>query len=103
VLELCQVNDIRAGGVPKVLKQFSKVKILRFISNWKDPRLLYELQSRAKGNLEDVSLTICSGYDMVNINYTHVVCPNEETAKVIDEKYFRFKIILEFNYSLFLS
>lgn len=63
VLELCQVNDIRAGGVPK------------------DPRLLAELQNRAKGNLEDLSLTICSGTDMVNINYTHVVCPDAETAK----------------------
>ncbi|RWS29944.1 1-phosphatidylinositol 4:5-bisphosphate phosphodiesterase-like protein, partial [Leptotrombidium deliense] len=65
-LDLCQVNDIRKGGVPK------------------DPRLLYELQSRRKQgtNLEDVSLTICSGTDMVNINYTHVVCPDAETATI---------------------
>ncbi|CAG2174538.1 unnamed protein product [Oppiella nova] len=63
VLELCQVNDIRLGGVPK------------------DPRLLYELQQRTTGVLEDCSLTICSGYDMVNINYTHIVCPDDQTAK----------------------
>ncbi|GFS91513.1 1-phosphatidylinositol 4,5-bisphosphate phosphodiesterase [Trichonephila clavipes] len=63
-LELSQVNDIRAGGVPK------------------DAKLLTELQAKAKNNnLEDVSLTICSGSDMVNINYTHVVCPDVETAK----------------------
>lgn len=62
-LELTQVNDIRQGGVPK------------------DPRLISELQSRFKGNLEDLSLTICTGADMVNISYTHVVCPNEETTK----------------------
>ena len=49
---------------------------------WKDPKLLYELQSRSKENLEDVSLTICSGTDMVNINYTHIVCPDAQTAMV---------------------
>ncbi|RWS12527.1 phospholipase C-like protein, partial [Dinothrombium tinctorium] len=66
VLDLCQVNDIRMGGIPK------------------DPRLLYELQTRVKQgfNLEDVSLTVCSGTDMVNINYTHVVCPDPETARL---------------------
>ncbi|XP_027200087.2 no receptor potential A [Dermatophagoides pteronyssinus] len=64
VLELCQVNDIRAGGVPK------------------DIRLLAELQNRYKHNLEEISLTICSGTDMVNINYTHIVGPNPEIAKI---------------------
>lgn len=65
-LELCQVNDIRLGGTPK------------------DPRLQSDLQARLKPglSLEDVSLTICSGTDMVNINYTHVVCPDAETAKI---------------------
>ncbi|KPM06056.1 1-phosphatidylinositol 4,5-bisphosphate phosphodiesterase-like protein 1 [Sarcoptes scabiei] len=63
VLELCQVNDIRAGGVPK------------------DARLFSELQSRFKNNLEELSLTICSGTDMVNINYTHIVCSSTDLAK----------------------
>lgn len=64
VLELSQVNDIRTGGIPK------------------DSRLLTELMSRSRFNLEDVSLTICSGSDMVNISYTHVVCPDPDTAKI---------------------
>ncbi|UXI17042.1 hypothetical protein NH340_JMT02985 [Sarcoptes scabiei] len=64
VLELCQVNDIRAGGVPK------------------DARLFSELQSRFKNNLEELSLTICSGTDMVNINYTHIVCSSTDLAKI---------------------
>lgn len=64
VLELSQINDVRTGGVPK------------------DSRLLTELMSRSRFNLEDVSLTICSGSDMVNINYTHVVCPDPDTAKI---------------------
>ena len=65
-LELCQVNDIRLGGTPK------------------DARLLADLQARQKPgvNLDDVSLTICSGTDMVNINYTHVVCQDAETAVI---------------------
>ncbi|XP_053214000.1 1-phosphatidylinositol 4,5-bisphosphate phosphodiesterase-like [Panonychus citri] len=63
-LELCQVNDIREGGVPK------------------NPSLHSELTSRVSSqyNLDQVSLTICSGTDMVNINYTHVVTPDPETA-----------------------
>ncbi|KAG0418485.1 hypothetical protein HPB47_004833 [Ixodes persulcatus] len=64
VLELSQVNDIRAGGIPK------------------DVRLLAELSSKNRYGLDEVSLTICSGTDMVNINYTHVVCPDPDTAKV---------------------
>ncbi|GFT90575.1 1-phosphatidylinositol 4,5-bisphosphate phosphodiesterase beta-4, partial [Trichonephila clavipes] len=64
VLELSHVNDIRRGGMPK------------------DSRFMTELMSRNKYNLDDVSLTICSGTDMVNINYTHVVCPDSETAQL---------------------
>nr|XP_042901648.1 1-phosphatidylinositol 4,5-bisphosphate phosphodiesterase-like [Parasteatoda tepidariorum] len=63
VLELSHVNDIRRGGLPK------------------DSKFMTELMSRNKYNLDDVSLTICSGTDMVSINYTHVVCPDPDTAQ----------------------
>ena len=57
--------------------------LIKLIIDWlQDLRLLFELQSRVSGNLEECSLTICSGYDMVNINYTHIVCPDPQTAKV---------------------
>ncbi|KAF4526440.1 hypothetical protein B566_EDAN015072 [Ephemera danica] len=64
VIELCQVSDIRAGGVPK------------------DQRLLNQLIQRHGENLDDKSLTICSGTDYVNINYQHIICPDPETAKI---------------------
>ncbi|XP_073980510.1 no receptor potential A isoform X1 [Rhodnius prolixus] len=63
VIELCQVSDIRAGGVPK------------------DSRLLAQLANKNGENLEEKSLTICSGTDYININYQHVVCPDAATAK----------------------
>ncbi|KAK9876536.1 hypothetical protein WA026_013909 [Henosepilachna vigintioctopunctata] len=63
VIELCQVSDIRAGGLPK------------------DSRLLNSLTSKHGNDLEDKSLTICSGTDYININYQHLICPNAETAK----------------------
>ncbi|XP_015593431.1 1-phosphatidylinositol 4,5-bisphosphate phosphodiesterase isoform X2 [Cephus cinctus] len=63
VIELCQVSDIRAGGVPK------------------DPKLFDKLCSKHGEQLEDKSLTICSGVDYTNINYQHVVCPDPVTAK----------------------
>lgn len=64
VIELCQVSDVRAGGIPK------------------DPKLLSTLMAKHGPDLEDKSLTICSGTDYININYQHIVCPNAETAKV---------------------
>ncbi|EZA57110.1 1-phosphatidylinositol 4,5-bisphosphate phosphodiesterase isoform X2 [Ooceraea biroi] len=64
VIELCQVSDIRAGGVPK------------------DPKLYDKLLSKHGEQLDDKSLTICSGVDYTNINYQHVVCPDPATAKV---------------------
>ncbi|XP_077271092.1 1-phosphatidylinositol 4,5-bisphosphate phosphodiesterase isoform X1 [Temnothorax americanus] len=65
VIELCQVSDIRAGGVPK-----------------QDPKFFDKLFSKHGEQLEDKSLTICSGVDYTNINYQHVVCPDPATAKV---------------------
>lgn len=64
VIELCQVSDIRAGGVPN------------------DKKLLSLLQGKHGNNLDEKSLTICSGTDYININYQHIVCPDAETAKV---------------------
>nr|CAD7454173.1 unnamed protein product [Timema tahoe] len=68
VIELCQVSDIRAGGVPN-----------------KDAKLLSNLQQKHGDSLEAKSLTICSGTDYININYQHVVCPDAETAKMWQE------------------
>lgn len=64
VIELCQVSDIRFGGLP----------INQKLSN--------QLVSRHGEQLEEKSLTICSGTDYININYQHVVCPSAEIAKV---------------------
>ncbi|XP_046642966.1 1-phosphatidylinositol 4,5-bisphosphate phosphodiesterase-like isoform X1 [Daphnia pulicaria] len=71
VLELSQVSDVRSGGLPK------------------DSRGLNQLMSKHGSNtaqeLDDKSLTICSGLDMVNINYLHVVCESAEQAKTWKE------------------
>ncbi|XP_017881717.1 1-phosphatidylinositol 4,5-bisphosphate phosphodiesterase-like isoform X2 [Ceratina calcarata] len=64
VIELCQVSDIRAGGLPK------------------DPKLFEKLLSKHGIQLEEKSLTICSGVDYTNINYQHVICPDPATAKI---------------------
>ena len=64
MIELCQVSDIRAGGVPK------------------DAKLANQLVNRHGDNVEEKSLTLCSGTDYININYLHVICPSPEVAKV---------------------
>ncbi|KAF2902540.1 hypothetical protein ILUMI_03640 [Ignelater luminosus] len=66
VIELCQVSDVRAGGVPV------------------DRKLLYNLAKHGN-DLEEKSLTICSGTDYININYQHIVCPDVQTAKAWKE------------------
>ncbi|XP_052748817.1 1-phosphatidylinositol 4,5-bisphosphate phosphodiesterase isoform X1 [Galleria mellonella] len=68
VIELCQVSDVRSGGVPL-----------------KESKLSSSLQNKHGESLEDKSLTICSGTDYININYQHVVCPDAATAKVWKE------------------
>lgn len=67
VIELCQVSDVRSGGLPK------------------DSKLNFNLYNKHGEGLEDKSLTICSGTDYININYQHVVCPDAATAKVWKE------------------
>ncbi|XP_055309028.1 1-phosphatidylinositol 4,5-bisphosphate phosphodiesterase isoform X3 [Sitodiplosis mosellana] len=64
VIELCQVSDIRAGGIPK------------------DMKLQDKLWNKYGEKLDERSLTICSGTDYINVNYQHIVCPDAETAKI---------------------
>ncbi|XP_015595890.1 1-phosphatidylinositol 4,5-bisphosphate phosphodiesterase [Cephus cinctus] len=64
VIELAQVSDIRYGGTPK------------------DPKLCNKLSKHGTTEqLDEKSLTICSGVDYTNINYQHVVCADTQTAK----------------------
>ncbi|XP_053974443.1 1-phosphatidylinositol 4,5-bisphosphate phosphodiesterase-like isoform X1 [Hylaeus volcanicus] len=64
VIELAQVSDIRYGGTPK------------------DPKLCNKVGKH--GTMEQVdekSLTICSGIDYTNIHYQHIICADAQTAK----------------------
>ncbi|XP_057321910.1 1-phosphatidylinositol 4,5-bisphosphate phosphodiesterase-like [Microplitis mediator] len=64
VIELAQVCDIRYGGTPK------------------DPKLCNKLSKHGTTEqLNDKSLTICSGLDYTNIVYQHIVLENPEQAK----------------------
>ncbi|XP_052698208.1 1-phosphatidylinositol 4,5-bisphosphate phosphodiesterase beta-4-like isoform X2 [Crassostrea angulata] len=66
VLEISQVNDIRLGLAPKI----------------NDPRTYAEIEQRGNGNLEWRTVTICSGLDLVNINYTPMIAADPDTARV---------------------
>lgn len=48
----------------------------------KDTKLMNQLVSKHGDQVEEKSLTICSGTDYININYQHVICPDAATAKV---------------------
>lgn len=64
VIELCQVSDIRAGGLPK------------------DSKLLDRLINKHGNDWEEKSLTVCTGTNYINITYQHIVCPSVEISKV---------------------
>ena len=91
MLELSQVSDIRAGGLPKVniheifCARFHAYFAITYNSFSQDARLLNQLAAKCNYNqqeLDERSLTVCSGLDMVNINYLHVVCESSDQAKV---------------------
>nr|ABJ96343.1 phospholipase C beta [Chaetopterus pergamentaceus] len=63
VIECSQVSDIRNGVAPR------------------DPKLAMELQNKGSDSLESRTVTICSGLDFVNVNYTNMVAADEKTAK----------------------
>ncbi|TGZ47840.1 hypothetical protein CRM22_011021 [Opisthorchis felineus] len=62
LLELSQISDVRAGSKPK------------------DEKLIAQIQERGPGKSWDRIVTICSGLDLVNIIYTHMIAPEPETA-----------------------
>ncbi|KAM3931517.1 1-phosphatidylinositol 4,5-bisphosphate phosphodiesterase beta-4 isoform 2-T4 [Leptodactylus fuscus] len=65
VLECSLINSIRYGIVPK------------------DPKILSALESagKAENELEGRVLCVCSGTDLVNINFTYMVAESVEVAK----------------------
>ncbi|XP_041468030.1 1-phosphatidylinositol 4,5-bisphosphate phosphodiesterase beta-4-like isoform X1 [Lytechinus variegatus] len=68
VLELSQINDVRKGIAPKDVGYLAKVGSI--------------LDPFGRGNIEDRTITICSGLDFVNINYMHMVASTPEIAQV---------------------
>lgn len=59
-----------------------RIWIKPFCNLIQDPKLYDKLLTKHGEQLDEKSLTICSGVDYTNINYQHVVCPDPVTAKV---------------------
>jgi len=47
-----------------------------------DPKLLMELESRGSSAVDERTVTVCSGLDLVNITYNNFVAADEKTATV---------------------
>jgi phosphatidylinositol phospholipase C beta len=52
--------------------------------SFQDPKVIIDLEQKGTGGLEARTVTICSGLDFVNINYTPMIARDPETAKVPD-------------------
>ncbi|XP_071962625.1 1-phosphatidylinositol 4,5-bisphosphate phosphodiesterase beta-4-like isoform X2 [Antedon mediterranea] len=68
VLDLSQVNDIRKGAS---------------VRDMKDPIYFEKLQKIIdnKGDLNNRTITVCSGLDLVNISYMRMIASDSETAQ----------------------
>jgi hypothetical protein len=53
-----------------------------FSSGVQEPKLLNELEFRGVGSLDQRTVTVCSGLDLVNITYNNFVAADEKTARV---------------------
>ena len=49
---------------------------------FQDPKALVDLEQKGNGTLESRTVTVCSGLDFVNINYTPLIARDPEIAKV---------------------
>lgn len=49
---------------------------------FQDPKVIIDLEQKGTGGLEARTVTICSGLDFVNINYTPMIARDPETALV---------------------
>ncbi|ELW64299.1 1-phosphatidylinositol-4,5-bisphosphate phosphodiesterase beta-4 [Tupaia chinensis] len=65
VLECSLINSIRLGAIPK------------------DPKILAALEAvgKSENDLEGRIVCVCSGIDLVNINFTYMVAENPEVTK----------------------
>ena len=78
------------------------INFLAFVFSFKDLKLTDKLWQKHGDNLEEKSLTICSGTDYINVNYQHVVCPDAATAKVSNERLLKaFVLKISFDYKAF--
>ncbi|KAL5278131.1 PLCB4 family protein [Megaselia abdita] len=66
-IELCQVSDVRAGGIPSDSKLLDKIAKKHGVDAY---------------NLDKKSLTICSNTDYIKITYHHIICPDANTASI---------------------
>jgi hypothetical protein len=49
---------------------------------FQNPQLVNQLRQRRGENFSEMSMTVCSGLDMVNINLNHFVFANKEVLEV---------------------
>lgn len=98
MIECSQVSDVRVGPAPKVNIISIVVIILIIIINIiiasslnsarrcflfnQDAKISAELEMRGTGTLEQRTVTVCSGLDLVNITYNNFVATNSKIANV---------------------
>ena len=56
--------------------------MLKPVLLFQDPKVLIDLEQKGNGGLESRTVTICSGLDFVNINYTPMIARDPDCAKV---------------------
>ncbi|MGH0150774.1 UNVERIFIED_CONTAM: hypothetical protein FKN15_018439 [Acipenser sinensis] len=85
VLECSLINSIRSGAVPKEgqVLECSLINSIRSGAVPKDPKIITALESvgKTETDLEGHIVCVCSGTDLVNLNFIYMVADSVETAK----------------------
>ncbi|CDW52679.1 1 phosphatidylinositol 4,5 bisphosphate [Trichuris trichiura] len=100
-LDLIHISDIRLGGFPKVCSDNTNIGLFSKESNLKETKVQCDLECRAasKEELDERSLTLVSGTDLVNVSFSYLLAEKRSDAQVCSKvKVLEFSPLLSINH-----
>ncbi|KFD49915.1 hypothetical protein M513_09244 [Trichuris suis] len=83
-LDLIHISDVRLGGFPKVSSDYRNLVSLQRKGNLKETKVQCDVECRAasKEELDERSLTLVSGTDLVNVSFSYLLAEKRSDAQI---------------------